>query len=78
MWFFEFKVYRGDNGSLSCFISVLFGVIFSVTGVSFFLGDFDALISLVPYFERDKVDQILSILFWGFCSFALSNQCWPV
>jgi len=68
MWFFEFKVYRGDNGSLSCFISVLFGVIFSVTGVSFFLGDFDALISLVPYFERDKVDQKLSILYWGFCS----------
>lgn len=78
MWFFEFKVYWGDNGSLSCFISVLFGVIFSVTGVSFFLGDFDAIISLVPYFERDKVDRILSdVSPFYIGGFALSNQCWP-
>lgn len=78
MWFFEFKVYRGDNGSLSCFISLLFGVIFSVTGVSFFLGDFDAIISLVPYFECDKVDRILSdVSPFYIGGFALSNQCWP-
>ncbi|KAG6759928.1 hypothetical protein POTOM_036424 [Populus tomentosa] len=46
--------------------------------VSFFLGDFDAIISLVPYFERDKVDRILSdVSPFYIGGFALSNQCWP-